>query len=214
MSNFVVVDPYANQKLPTDVAAWKAIGATGSGARKTTKAATTVVDEPASKANVGTALDRWDVETHIYRGEAAANVGFFAKLFGAKAKVVKAGVTQEAKAYRIDTNKDGRQIEVGVAVRLAVATSDMKLDFELSVPNFAAAAQLGKADSKIGIYVVGYAGPIGDILPAPKDLNVENFADFIAAFAKIQGRIFSADHAQYLSPTLLGYYKDDSVAGE
>lgn len=212
MQEFIAIDPYAKQDLPADVSDWEIKAVFGLGLNKTTKMSFGGGEEAVTKAKVGTVLDRWDVETHIYKGEAVSNVGFFAKLFGAKAQAVKAGVTQEAKSYRIDTNDKGRQIEVGAAVRLAVATSSMKAEFELSVPNLAAAAQLGLTEAKIGIYVVGYAGPIGDILPAPKDLNVENFGDFTAAFAKIQARVFSPEYTQYISPTLLGYIKDDSGA--
>ena len=212
MQQFITVDPYARD-LPADVASWADKFKSGTPPMLPPMNIRLGGDEKiVSKVKIGTVLDRWDVETHIYRKEAAAKIGFFAKLFGASGKIVKAGVTQEAKTYRVDTNEEGRQIEVGAAVRLAVATSTANIDFELSAPNLAAAAQLGKSDAKIGIYVVGYKAPLGDILPAPRDLNVENFGHFVAAFATIQQRVFGPENAQHISPTLLGYFVDDSGA--
>ena len=96
-------------------------------------------------------------------------------------------------------------VETGVAVRLAVATTSFDAQTELSVPNLAAAAQLGLAETRIGIYVMGFRGPIGDIMPAPADLNVENFGSFMDAFEAIQKRVFSIESVPLLSPTILGY---------
>ncbi|WP_424984308.1 hypothetical protein [Microbulbifer sp. S227A] len=150
-------------------------------------------------------LDRWDVLTHKYRFTADAKLGFLGKLFSGSGKSVRAGVTQEAKQYRLDQTDDGRVVETGVAVRLAVATTSFDAQTELSVPNLAAAAQLGLAETRIGIYVMGFRGPIGDIMPAPADLNVENFGSFMDAFEAIQKRVFSIESVPLLSPTVLGY---------
>ncbi len=64
---------------------------------------------------------------------------------------MEAGVTQEAKRYRVERTATGRDVEIGVGVRLVVATADLQIDTDLSIPNLAAAAQLGRADTKVGL---------------------------------------------------------------
>jgi hypothetical protein len=160
---------------------------------------------PMGEAPAAPPLDRWDVKTHIYKQEMAGKVGFLAGLFSGSAKNVTAGVLHEAKRYRVEKTDTGRNVEYGVSVRLTVATTDFDAEFDLSIPNLAAQAQLGKTEAKIGISVVGFYGPIGDILPAPEDLNVENFSVFTNAAKEIQRRIFGPDGVNYLSPTLLSF---------
>ena len=196
-------DPYANLKLPGDVSDWAQSRAIDN-LVPPESAGLEMVRQGQESARAPI-LDRWDVVTHQYRRDAAAKIGFFGKLFSGSGKVVTAGVTQEAKQYKVEETEDDRQVELGVAVRLAVATSSFAIDVELTVPNLAAAAQLGMADTRIGIYILGFRGPIGDIMPSPTDLNVENFAGFMAAFSAIQKRVFDIEHAAFLSPTLLGY---------
>lgn len=155
-------------------------------------------------------LDRWDVQTHKYQREIAAKVGFLTGLFSGSGKRVAAGVVHEAKRYRRDKTGESRSVEIGVSVRLSVATTALNAKFELSIPNLAAQAQLGMSDARIGIAVVGYFGPIGDLLPAPEDLNVENFSKFTQAAQEIQARVFGPAGVNYLSPTLLSFESDES----
>jgi len=150
-------------------------------------------------------LDRWDVQTHKYQREIAMKVGFLTGLFSGSGKRVAAGVVHEAKRYRREKTTASRYVEIGVSVRLSVATTALNAEFELSIPNLAAQAQLGMSDARIGIAVVGYFGPIGDLLPAPEDLNVENFSKFTQAAKEIQARVFGPDGINYLSPTLLSF---------
>lgn len=154
-------------------------------------------------------LDRWDVQTHKYGKKTAGKLGFLSNLFSGSGKKVTAGVVHEAKRYRTEKVGDSKTIEIGVSVRLSVATSSLNVKFELSIPNLAAQAQLGMSDAKIGISVVGYFGPIGDLLPAPEDLDVNNFSKFTAAAQEIQKRVFGPDGAQYFSPTLLSFEVED-----
>ena len=114
-----------------------------------------------ARAQVG-GLDRWSVQAHVYSSEIAARLSILAGLFGGSGKIAKAGATHEAKRYRVQSTETGRDVQVGVAVRLAVATTEWEVDAELSVPNIAAAAQLNAkvGDAKIGIDVVGYSGPL------------------------------------------------------
>lgn len=150
-------------------------------------------------------LDRWDVQTHTYKSEVAAKIGFLGSLFSGTDKQVSAGVIHEAKRYRLEKTPTNREIEVGVAVRLSVATSKLDTKLELSIPNLAAQAQLNMSDARIGISVVGYYGPIGDLLPAPQDLNVENFSLFITAARAIQARVFGPEGIDYFAPAALAY---------
>ena len=162
----ILVDPYSTE-IPADVlpvALGKAVALS---------AAEEVVLIPPSAMPI---LDRWDVKTHKYRQEIAGKIGFLTGLFSGSGKKVSAGVIHEAKRYCVQQTAEGRKFEVGVSVRLSVATTSVDVNFELSIPNLAASAQLGQSDARIGISVVGFVGPVGDLLPAPEDLNVENFA--------------------------------------
>ncbi len=199
-------DPYARTAVPKEVEATVSALTMALASPRSMPQLEAMIDAPQPPA-----LDRWDVVTHIYRGEAEANVGFLGKIFSAKGKAAKGGVTQEAKQYRLGDIEGGKEAHVGVAVRLAVATSSAELEAGLTIPNLAAAAQLSMAETRIGIYVLGFRGPLGDIMPAPNDLDVENFSGFMAAFAEIQKRVFSMDNASFLSPTLLGYFDPDEA---
>ena len=151
-----------------------------------------------------TILDRFDIEAHVYEHRSEANAGFLGGLFRGEIEEAEAGIIQEAKNYAI-VDSDSRKVEFGVGVRLAVATASASTTFELNVPNLAAAGQLGMAKTKAGIYVVGFAGPLGDIVPAPDTLNVETYSKFIEAFKKIQTRVFSAKYSSQVAPTILGW---------
>jgi len=207
---YIAVDPYSQTALPKDVETWLA---TVRG-----KSAALTVDTFGFEGAVATqampVLDRWDVETHTYRKKLGGKIGILGKLFGIGGQKVTAGLVHEAKRYRLDKTEDGRVVEFGVSVRLAVATRNKKVEFSLTVPNFAAAAQLDMADARIGIYVIGFGGPLGDIIPAKEDLKVENYTKFIEAFSSVQKRVFGTEHNQYLSPTILGYVDDEEDGDE
>ena len=172
----------------------------------------TILEPPAARGRVPV-LDRWSVQAHVYSSEIAAKLSILAGLFGGSGKRAKAGATHEAKRYRIETTDTGREVQVGVAVRLAVATTEWEVDAELSVPNIAAAAQLNAkvGDAKIGIDVIGYSGPLGKALPAPRQLDVTTLATYLSAFTAIQHQVFGPKGLAYLTPTALSY--DDPEAG-
>lgn len=152
-------------------------------------------------------LECWSVQAHVYSSEVAAKLGLFAGLFGGSAKRAKVGATYEAKRYTYESTAEDTSVQVGVAVRLAVATTEWDVDFELSVPNIAAAAQLNMkvGDARIGIDVVGYSGPLGDVLPTPRQLDVRSLADYLTAFAEIQHQVFGIEGLTLLTPTCLSY---------
>jgi len=203
----LLIDPYNEYNLPNDVVKFASNRGIAIGTQ--TSKALEGVGLPQDAPPLRT-LDRWNIVTHQYRQEIAAETNFLANLFKGTGKKIKAGVTQEAKQYRIEKTGNNREVEVGVAVRLAVAASNFNLDIELSVPNLAAASQLQMADTRIGIYVMGFGGPIGDIMPAPSELNVEKFNGYMEAFAAIQRRVFDIQNAHFLSPTVLGYADDQA----
>jgi hypothetical protein len=159
-------------------------------------------------------LDRWAIQTHVYSSQQAGNVGFLAGLFGGSGKRVAAGAMDEAKRYRVETTDAGRRVEVGVAVRLQAATTEWDARLDISLPNIAAAAQLqaGSGDARVTIDVLGYTGPLGDLLPAPKQLDVTTLAEYLAAFARIQALVFGEAGLAFASPTVLSYDGGDDAA--
>ena len=150
-------------------------------------------------------LDRWEVNTNNYQQEAAGKIGFLTGLVAGSGKRVAAGVIHETKWYHLQKTSENRDIEIGVSVRLSVATTALNTEFELSIPSFAAQAQLGMSDARIGISVVGFVGAVGDLLPAPEDLNVANFSIFTNAAKEIQQRVFGPDGLAFIRPTILSF---------
>ena len=150
-------------------------------------------------------LERWLIQAHAYSEEQAAKVSLLGRLFSGEAQRVKAGVVHDAKRFSIVKTETSRDVEIGVAVRLSVATSNMSSNFELTLPNLAADAQLNGVEARVGITVLGFAGPLGDILPAPRKLDVETCAEYVEAFRKIQAFIFGDAGWRYVIPTALSY---------
>lgn len=150
-------------------------------------------------------LERWLIQASAYSEEQAAKLSVFGRLFSGEAQRVKAGVIHDAKRFSIVQTETSRDVEVGVAVRLSVATSRVSGTFELTLPNLAADAQLHGIEARVGITVLGYAGPLGDLLPAPRKLDVETCADYMEAFRKIQAVIFGEAGWRYVVPTVLSY---------
>lgn len=159
-------------------------------------------------------LDHWTIQAHVYTKEIAARFGLLIGLFGATGKTASAGAMNEAKRFRLAKTEAGTEVEVGVAVRLHVATTNWEVEADISIPNIAAAAQLKltTGDARIGIEVTGYSGPLGDLLPAPRQLDVTSLADYLVAFAKIQAAVFGDTGLPFLTPTVLSV--DRSAATE
>ncbi|MEE4299961.1 MAG: hypothetical protein V2J24_11015 [Pseudomonadales bacterium] len=153
-------------------------------------------------------LAYWDVQAHAYQAEQAAEAGIFAGLFGGEAKRVAAGIVHEAKRFAVE-RVDGRMVEIGVAVRLSVATEALDASIGLTLPNLAAAAQLHSVDTRIGIRVIGFGGALGDLLPAPARLDVETCVEYLNAFREIQRVVFCEAGMASVVPTLLSYEGGD-----
>ncbi len=140
-------------------------------------------------------------------------MSLLAGLFSSKAKTSQFGIVQEAKRYCINETDTGERVEFGTAVRLAVAVLDTAFDAKLAtLPNIAATAQLGSIKARIALSVDGYVGPLGELLPAPDSLNVENLGVYTAAFKAIQALVFGAAGLNYIAPTLLGYNERENQA--
>jgi hypothetical protein len=150
-------------------------------------------------------LERWLVQAHAYRETQAAKVGILARLFAGEVERVKGGVIHDAKRFSVIQTEQSRSCEVGVAVRLSVATASVRANLELTIPNLAAEAQLSNSDTRVGITVVGYRGPLGDLLPAPRKLDVETCVEYITAFQNIQKVIFGETGWKFVVPTVLSY---------
>ncbi len=162
---------------------------------------------PAPAAGGGAVLDRWDIQAHQYRTEAEVKIGILGGLFSGRSKLVKSGVVQEAKRFYVTQTADNNRVEFGTAVRLLVATDGVDAETNLTIPNIAAGAQLSHFQARIAMSVIGFTGPLGAMLPAPGELNVETLPEYLEAFRNIQSYVFGKDAAGHLAPTLLGYSK-------
>lgn len=215
---FIAVDGISTA-LPADV---KALTAQSTGGRRTVDrgGARNLEFAPAApqasaadaEGSADVTLDRWDVQSHQYTTTADVEASILARLFSTNAHVSSYGIVQEAKRFCILTSDTGRRVEFGTAVRLSVAVLATKFEAALTLPNVAAKAQLSNLRARIALSVDGYVGPLGGILPAPDNLNVENLAVYTTAFKAIQAEVFGAPGLSFLSPTLLGY--DEERNGE
>jgi hypothetical protein len=156
-------------------------------------------------------LDHWTVRAHVYTKDVAADIKILTGLFGIKGTHVSAGVVHEAKRYRSERTNEGTPVEVGVAVRLIAATTQWEVEADISIPNIAAAVNLNAkvGDARIGIEVTGYAGPLGDLLPAPSKLDVSTLVDYISAFQKVQRQVFGEAGLPFLTPALINWEDED-----
>ena len=150
-------------------------------------------------------LERWLVEARAYQNQGAANVGILGRLFSGEAKAVNGGVIHNARRFSVVPAPGGRLTEVGVSVRLSVATTSYDAKLSLTLPKLAAKAELSNWDTRIGITVVGYSGFLGDLLPAPKRLDVDTCIQYVEAFKQIQQLIFSEEGSNWIAPTILSY---------
>lgn len=160
----------------------------------------------------GAQLDRWNVQSHQYTSQVDVNASILARLISGKAEVSHHGVVQEAKRFCIRISETNRPVEFGTAVRLLVAVLGTEFEASLTLPNIAATAQLSGLRARIALSVDGYVGPLGELLPAPDNLNVENLVVYTDAFKVIQARVFGAEGIDHIAPTLLGYNSEDDPA--
>jgi hypothetical protein len=152
----------------------------------------------------------------VYTKEVAADIKILTGLFGIKGKHASAGVVHEAKRYRNERTEEGTTCEIGVAVRLIAATTKWEVEADISIPNIAAAVNLNAqvGDARIGIEVTGYAGPLGDLLPAPSRLDVSTLVDYMSAFQKVQRQVFGEAGMPFLTPALINWDDGRDEAGD
>ena len=155
-------------------------------------------------------LENWTVEAHAYSMEVAGKIGLLSKLFGGDVKTVQAGVIHEAKRFTRKPTPDGREVEVGVAVRMVAGTTAWDSTLQLSLAMLAADAQLHTRDARISMEVVGFSGPLGGILPAPRQLDVTALGAYLEAFRGLQSEVFGDKGLPFLTPTFLGYTDAES----
>lgn len=157
---------------------------------------------PGSSAVV---LERWSVAAHAYSEDIAAKMSLLFGLFSIGADRVRAGIVHEAKRFTLRKGPDGREYELGVAVRLSVATISEGLEGELTLPDLTANAQLNRAEARVGLSVVGYNGALGDLLPAPSKLDVDTCIKYVDSFSRLQALVFGEKGAPHVVPTMLSY---------
>ena len=153
-------------------------------------------------------LDALRIEVHAYDTKMKGTLAALAGLVGLSADKAKIGLEHEASRFSlvpVDGNAATatRFYKVGCAARLFVVTDKIDVSFKLTIPQLAAAAELGYTQGRITIEVQGYTGPIGTI-PVPGGLSVESFAEYMSAFQALQTAVFAAENAAYLRPRLLG----------
>lgn len=152
----------------------------------------------------GLVMDRWSIEAFAYSQKDAASLGFMSRLLGGKVSRKSCGIVCEARRYTV-VEREGLAVDIGVAVRICAAIEELKSGVQLTLPNLAASAQLDSAEARIEMAVLGYTGPLGSLLPTPRQLSVDCYVDYIKAFGNIQAVIFGADAAPHHAPTLLAY---------
>ena len=160
----------------------------------------------AQNATSGSALklDRHTTSSRCYYWDGKARSGLFSRLLNADVKGKRVGVFQEAKSFTVLLDSTGHEYEVGVSVRLEVNADKFELGAQVSIPNIAAEAQLGTSRAEMEISVLGYFGPLGDYLPAPKAVDVTSYAEYLESFRKIQELVFSDKGLEFHHPIPLG----------
>ncbi|MEO0677805.1 MAG: hypothetical protein AAFZ02_09640 [Pseudomonadota bacterium] len=148
-------------------------------------------------------LNKFQLRTHAFRDLADTELDFFGRIFGGSVKGASVGIIQEAKVF-CDITYKGLNVEYGVSVRVNVAASEIKADMDLNFPNLAAAAQLGSTEARMEMSVWGYSGPLGEVLPAPTELDLMSYVAYVDAFAKTQQLVLGERGLPFRSPAFLG----------
>lgn len=143
------------------------------------------------------------VASSAYTRDMSGKLNWFSGLFKAKGEVQAVGVVQEAKSFTV-RKIDGQDVEIGVAIRLQIEATTFKTEAQVSVANIAAEAQLGLSNAKMDISVRGYSGWLGDLLPAPSEVDLGSYGHYLEAFAAIQKHVFGQSASQFISPVPLG----------
>lgn len=158
-----------------------------------------------SGGGAGLQLPFTDAKYHVIRKSSEAETTFLAGIFGARAEQSYASVIHEVRRYNKIEDTDGKTKNVGVAVRMIAATSELDTGFELTIPNLAAAGQLNNMEAFAAINVVGFNFSLGDLLVEPGNLDVESFVEFEKSFSRLQSFIFSADAEKHYTPMTIEY---------
>lgn len=149
-------------------------------------------------------LGALDIEAKVYDKRAQTALQRIAGIVGLSVNVSRVGIVQSAMRYAVVTDPahpHRPEQKWGVAARLVVAATEIKFKGDVTIPVVAASAELGLANAQIGIHVRGYTGDLADLMPAPSSLDVETYAEYIAAFKKIQAKVFGDEAHQ--DPMLL-----------
>jgi hypothetical protein len=99
----------------------------------------------------------------------------------------------------------------GVSLRLVVEVSDLKFEFNLSLPLIAAAADANLCEAHASLLVMGYKGDLAAELPKPQRLTGETIDSYLTGVSKLQDVVFKT--RDDYDPVLLGeqYQQDADV---
>lgn len=150
-------------------------------------------------------LPFFDSKYHIIRETNEVESGFLAGLFGFSADHSYATVIHEVRQYDKIINDRGKKVNWGVALRLIAISKTTGLDFDISIPNFAAAGQLGQLDTSATISTIGFGAIPGDLAPTPEKLDVDSFVELNSSFEKLQKLIFGEKSRTLYIPREIEY---------
>jgi hypothetical protein len=174
----------------------------------------------ASTAPAGVELNHISSELYSLQGRASIE----ASGWGAKGNLTEQSwlVIHEAAHYReVDLSdkdppiKRGDQRVVrqrfGVSLRLVVEVSDLKFEFNLSLPLIAAAADANLCEAHASLLIMGYKGDLAAQLPKPQRLTGETIDSYLTGVSKLQDVVFKT--REDYDPVLLGeqYQQDVNV---
>lgn len=153
-------------------------------------------------------LNRHMVQTSAYVREAEGRLKWLQSLFSSKAGFEQLGVIQETKSFVVMPTADANsQIEWGVSIRLEVEATKFASEMQISVANIAAQAQVGSSQAQMKMSVRGYAGSLGDHLPAPKSLDFASYSEYLEKFSDIQKLVFGDAGKTLHAPVALGIFE-------
>ena len=142
---------------------------------------------------------------HVITKSSSAESSFFAKLLGLSLESSYAGVIHEVARFNKVTLDDGKRVNVGVGVRMYAIAKSIDISFNLTIPNLAAAGQLGNGEVYVATTAIGYNASLGDLAASPSRLDVETFVDITESFSNMQKLVFAETAEKYYVPKPIEY---------
>lgn len=156
-----------------------------------------------TNAIVSSGLNKFELRTYTYRSFSKGELTLFSRILGGSVGEQSVGIIQEAKLFA-DVEFSGKNLEYGLSVRINVAAKNFDAGLDLNLPNLAASAQLGTTEARMEMSVWGFSGPLGELLPAPTELDLKSYVKYLEAFEKVQRLVFGETGIPFRSPVYLG----------